>query len=379
VKILNVNALLDPVTGGGTAERTVQMSRALCDAGAECSIMTTDVGLTKESALLAIEGVRVTAYRCLLKRYYLPMASYREIKRKVESVDVVHLMGHWTLLNALVYLAVRAARKPYVVCPAGALRIYGRSRFLKQAYNWIVGQRLIRNASAWVAITADERIQFEAYGVKQDKVVVIPNGIDPADYSGEDAAEFREKHRLGESPFVLFLGRLNDIKGPDILLEAFCRGQGGWPDWHLVFAGPDGGLLSALKNRATACAARGRIHFIGYVGGTQKSSAYRAADLLAIPSRQEAMSIVVLESGILGTPVLLTDQCGFDEVARMGGGKVVPASADGVHAGLADLLADRRRLASMGGKLMSYVRDNYTWEIVIRKYLDLYKSLLTRA
>ena len=56
VKILNVNALLDPVTGGGTAERTVQMSRALRDAGTECSVMTTDVGLTKESTLLALDG-----------------------------------------------------------------------------------------------------------------------------------------------------------------------------------------------------------------------------------------------------------------------------------------------------------------------------------
>jgi glycosyltransferase involved in cell wall biosynthesis len=379
VKILNVNALLDPVTGGGTAERTVQMSRALRDAGAECSIMTTDVGLTKKSTLQALDGIRVTAYRCLLKRYYLPMASYRQIKRKVENVDVVHLMGHWTLLNALVYLAACAVRKPYVVCPAGALRIYGRSRFLKQAYNWIVGQRLIRNASAWVAITADERVQFEAYGVEHDKVVVIPNGIDPADSAGEDATAFREKHGLGDLPFVLFLGRLNDIKGPDILLDAFCRGQNRWPNWHLVFAGPDGGLLNVLKNRAAACVARDRIHFIGYVGGAEKSSAYRAADLLVIPSRQEAMSIVALESGILGTPVLLTDQCGFDEVARIGGGKVVPATVEGVQAGLAELLSDRQKLAYMGHKLMGYVRDSYTWEIVVRKYLDLYNRLLART
>jgi glycosyltransferase involved in cell wall biosynthesis len=121
------------------------------------------------------------------------------------------------------------------------------------------------------------------------------------------------------------------------------------------------------------------MHFIGYVGGADKSSAYRAADLLVIPSRQEAMSIVVLESGISGTPVLLTDQCGFDEVDRIGGGKVVPATVEGVQAGLVDLLSDRSKLAGMGGRLMDYVRDNYTWIVIVRKYLGLYDRLLAKT
>ena len=377
MKILNVNALLDPVTGGGTAERTVQMSRALRDAGAECSILTTDVGLTNGRAP-QLDGIRVTAYRCLIRRFYIPRARYAEIRRKVESSDIVHLMGHWTVLNALVYLGARATRKPYVVCPAGALRIYGRSKMLKKAYNWVVGRRVIWNASAWIAITEDERAQFEAYGIDPSKVSVIPNGINPADFPGEGAAEFRERHGLGYRPIVLFFGRLNFIKGPDILLEAFCRSLHGWPDWHLVFAGPDGGLLSALKDRAAECAAREHVHFIGYVGGREKSSAYYAADLLVIPSRQEAMSIVVLEAGICGTPVLLTDQCGFDEVDRIGGGKVVSATVEGVQAGLADMLSDRARLVAMGNELRNYVHDNYTWDVVVRKYLDLYNALLAK-
>jgi glycosyltransferase involved in cell wall biosynthesis len=287
-------------------------------------------------------------------------------------------MGHWTALNALVYFATMARKKPYVVCPAGALRIYGRSRILKIVYNLLVGERLIRNASAWIAITEDERIQFEAYGVGRDKVFVIPNGIDPESYPNEGAAGFREKHGIGNRPFILFVGRLNVIKGPDILLEAFCRGQHAWPEWHLVFAGPDGGMLSMLKSYAAKSSAHDQVHFIGYVGGAEKSAAYQAADLLVIPSRQEAMSIVVLESGISGTPALLTDQCGFDVVESIGGGKVVPATVEGVHAGLVEMLSDRANLADMGSRLRDYVRDNYTWDVVVRMYLDLYRKLFAR-
>ena len=378
MRVLNVNAMLDPVTGGGTAERTIQMSRALRDAGVDCSILTTNIGLSVENAL-GLGGVHVTAFRCLLQRYFIPLARYKTIKRVVESVDVVHLMGHWTVLNALIFMAARSMRKPYVVCPAGALMVYGRSKMLKRFYNWIVGRRIIRNASACIAITNDECAQFEAYGVRRDMVTIIPNGVNPADFPREGAAGFREKHSLGNRPFILFVGRLNAIKGPDILLEAFCHGQQLWLDWHLVFAGPDGGLLSSLKSHAANSTARDRIQFIGYVSGAEKSAAYQAADLLVIPSRHEAMSIVVLESGISSTPVLLTNQCGFDVVERVGGGKVVPATVEGIHAGLVEMLSDRAKLAVMGSSLRDYVRDNYTWVVIVRMYLDLYRMLIAKS
>lgn len=378
MRVLNVNDQLDPVTGGGTAERTVQISRALLEAGVECNIMTTDVGLTRKY-LPGLDSVRVISYRCLFKRFHIPRTRYADIKKNVESADMIHLMGHWSVLNALVYLAARTTRKPYVVCPAGALPIIGRSRFLKKIYNLIIGQRIIRNACAWVAITADERAQFEPYGIASNKITVIPNGVTPSDFVTSGVDEFIQKHHLAGNPFVLFLGRLNIIKGPDILLEAFCRGQKAWPDWHLVFAGPDDGLLSSLKCRAAESGIRDRVHFIGYVGGAEKSAAYQAADLLVIPSRHEAMSIVVLEAGISGTPVLLTDQCGFDVVERIGGGKVVPATIEGVQAGLVGLLSDRAILAVMGNRLRAHVRDHYTWDVIVRKYLNLYERFYTKA
>ena len=373
MKILNVNSQLDPVIGGGTAERTLQISLALKNEGVDCKILTTDIGF-ENGSLPRLEGLNVTAYQCLLKRFYIPRVSFASIKKEVEGVDVIHIMGHWSVLNALVYLVARRLKKPYVVCPAGALPIYGRSKTLKAIYNWVIGRRIIHDASAWVAITEDECAHFDAYGIDRKHVVVIPNGINPDDFSEADVQGFRKKHGLGNHPFILFLGRLNSIKGPDLLLEAFCRGQEKWTEWHLVFAGPDGGLLDSLKKSAVGS----RVHFVGYVGGEEKSSAYHSAQLLVIPSRQEAMSIVVLEAGISGVPVLLTDQCGFDAVGRNGGGAVTPATVEGLQNGLESLLNGKTSLELMGGKLKDYVKENYTWRIVIRKYMDLYAGLLHR-
>lgn len=377
MRVLNVNSILDPVTGGGTAERTLQMSRFMRKAGIDCRVLTTDIGLTAD-VVRSEEGLPITALPCLNRRFRIPWCTGRRIRQMVESADMVHLMDHWTILNALVYRAARQMGKPYVVCPAGALPIFGRSGVIKKAYNRLVGYDLIRNASGHVAITSLEACQFEPYGIDKARVTVIPNGVDCAAGDDRNDATFRKKFGLGEKPIILFLGRINSIKGPDLLLQAFLNAPELLRGYQLVFAGPDGGMLPTLKEMAAKAGAGERVRFLGYVGGTDKRWAYAAAEVVVIPSRQEAMSIVALEAGAAGTPVILTDQCGFDELAGSGGGMVVAATAEALTAGLQRMLNNRKELSAVGGRLKAYVEENFGWDRVVEKYMDLYGNLVMR-
>lgn len=374
MRILNVNATIDPVTGGGMAERTFQLSRFFAKQGVECALLTLDLGITHErSGKLA--QVAVTALRCVFPRYHVFPLPEPRIDELVDWADVVNLTGHWTLLNAVVYRSAQRVGKPYVVCPAGALPVYGRSRLLKISYNWIVGSRIIRDAGACVAIAGNEIAQFAEYGVPAGNVTIIPNGIDPEEFAHPDPGAFRARFGLPHAPLILFMGRLNPIKGPDMLLQAFVDARLAHQGYHLVFAGSDGGLLDPLKAGAARAGVEENVHFIGHVGAPDKAGAYCASDLLVIPSRQEAMSIVVLEAGACDRPVLITDRCGFDEVERIGGGRVVPASSDGIKSGLLGLLNDAAGLPSMGQRLGEFVRRNFLWEFACKRYLDLFSTL----
>ena len=375
MKILNVSNTIDPVSGGGEAERSFQMSKFLAQSGADCNVLTIDTGLSADRKSFLGEG-RVFALPCLFRRFYVPRFSFSQINALVKETDLIHLMGHWTVLNALVYLFIRKHNKPYVVCPAGALPIFGRSKLFKKMYNFVVGNKIVRNASMCIAVTVDETASFVAYGVKQNKILVIPNGIAETDFLAANDASFREKFELGARSFILFVGRLNLIKGPDLLLKAFCEIKNKFPEIDLVFVGPDGGMLSELKNIVKSENLETRVHFLGYLGGDDKSHAYHAAKFLAIPSRQEAMSIVVLESGVCGTPVLLTDQCGFDQVADVDVGWVVPATIQGIKDGLNEVLSDQRSLELAALKIKQYVQENYSWEAIIQEYWRLYSNML---
>jgi glycosyltransferase involved in cell wall biosynthesis len=174
------------------------------------------------------------------------------------------------------------------------------------------------------------------------------------------------------------MGRLNIIKGPDILLKAFCccSQHEKLKSYHLVFAGSDEGMLKELKRMVSESGLSEKVHFTGHISGDEKSDAYHAADFLVIPSRQEAMSIVALEAGASGTPVLLTDVCGFDEVASMGGGKVVTASVEGIAAGLREMVRQPENLHKMGERLQSLVQGKYTWTSVVQQILRLHEHIL---
>jgi glycosyltransferase involved in cell wall biosynthesis len=374
ISVLNVNMSIDPVTSGGTGERTLQMSKALAKAGTTCTVLTLDIGdLSEISKNLLASNVSLEKLACWSRRFYVPSLNLYKIFKIVKKADIVHLMGHWTILNAVVYLAVRICRRPYVVCPAGALPLFGRSQKFKKIYNFIIGRKIIKNASAFIAITTDEKSQFLPYGVSPEQIQVVNNGINPDDFISHNVSGVRTCYGLGDRPFILFVGRLNSIKGPDLLLEAYMQLGDQLRDYDLVFVGPDGGMKQHLVESSKRAGFEGRIHFIGYLGGVDKSDIYHAAEFLVIPSRQEAMSIVVLEAGICKTAVLLTKECGFDEVADVGGGIVVEADVDSLKAGLLEMTR-YNDLKIKGELLFKFVNENYTWADVGKKLENVLRN-----
>jgi glycosyltransferase involved in cell wall biosynthesis len=375
MKILNVNSSLSFKTGGGTAERTFQMSRFLALEGVDCTVLTIDSGLD-QARIEALKPAGLTALPLLWQRFHVPRIRWCTVKTLVDEADIVHLMGHWGVLNAVVYLALRRARKPYVVCPAGALPIFGRSKLLKHLYNLLVGKAIIRNAAGWIAVTDSELAQFEDYGVSSAQITVIPNGVCQEDFPSADTAQFRRESKLPDSPFILFMGRLSPIKGPDLLLQAFALVRHRIPDYHLAFAGPDEGMRAGLEETARQAGIADRVHFLGFVGGNDKAAAYQAASLLVVPSRQEAMSIVVLEAGICRAPVILTDQCGFSEITAIDPGLETPATAQGIAEGLVHLLNTPGLPERVASNLHDLVLRKYTWHNIVRRYLDLYHTIL---
>ena len=381
MNILNVNSTIGAELGGGTAERTYQLSKYLAEMpNITCEILVHDIDLHPQR-VAACMPANVISISTIWKRFYVPMPEIRKISLAIRSADVIHMMGHWTILNAIVYFLARHYKKPYVFCPAGALPLFGRSLILKRVYNFIIGHAIVKNAALHIAITKKEIIDFLAYRVDLSKIEIIPNGVN-LDFNVEAKTLLSKANLLGQfnlAPtlkYILFMGRLNAIKGPDILLEAFAQVKKEIPDLDLIYCGPDGGLGNRLVKLSNQLGIEDSVHFIGYVDGDIKAAFYRYAELLVVPSRQEAMSIVALEAGVHKRPALVSVECGLSEIRHIHELLEVPADVVYLRDSLLYLISHPEMLNQLGFAWHKYVIKNYAWDILAQTHLNLFAGLI---
>ena len=370
-----INNLIDPVTGGGSVNRTLHVAEAIIKyCGNECVILSTDKGLDKNIEFKKELNIELLA--CLNERFSIPLFSWRRLNDIVSEADIIHMMSHWTLINAVIYILAKFHKKPYTFCAAGTLHNFGRYTLIKRIYNFIVGKGIIKNASRCIAITELERNDFLEFGVAEKMINIIPNGVDGDEFfPNYDASNiFRKRFSLNDISYILYMGRLHIIKGPDLLLKAYLKLLGDFPELHLVFAGPDAGFGNQLIEDVQKHSIENKVHFLGYIRGDDKVGAYTGAKLLAVPSRREAMSIVALEAGACGTPVILTTACGFDEVKNVGC-KVVQPLTDELYSGMKSMLSSSNALEAVGNNLRSLILQKYTWKKTAEKYLSIADSI----
>jgi len=374
MKILNVIPILNPKFGGGVAERTIQLSHHLAKNGEDVGILTLDYGLD-EDTLKQLKNVEIINLPIFLRRFGMPLPNLCKIYYAIKNCDVIHFSGHWGILIAVVFIMNLFHKIPYVMCPAGSLKIYGRSKILKNIYNTFIGYKMVKSASLCIAVVEDEIIHFKEYGVFEDKINILPNGIDMSPPCLDKVTSF-EDHFGISNKFILFMGRLNKIKGVDILVDSYCAINSKLPiEQDLVIAGIDEGMKHNLMKKIHNSGLSGRVHFLGFVSGLQKQQALSAADVLIIPSRSEAMSIVVLEAAVHETPVICTDQCGLDQFGQEGCLSIVTASVDGITGGINNFIISRNNI-DQGVRLKKYVSENFEWSVIVSRYIDMYKKIL---
>jgi glycosyltransferase involved in cell wall biosynthesis len=122
-------------------------------------------------------------------------------------------------------------------------------------------------------------------------------------------AFYRRLPALRNRGFLLFLARLHEKKGCDLLLQAFARTAASVPEVDLVIAGPDhAGMQARLQHLAEKLGIASRVHWPGLVVGNVKWGAIRACEAFVLPSHQENFGIAVVEALAVGRPVLISNQ-----------------------------------------------------------------------
>lgn len=379
MNILHVINAYSPIFGCGPADRCQKMAAALTKLGHKVSIFTTDHSWDTQFAQNT-PGVEILAFPFHGGRFCYSPSMAGVFSKRIREFDVVHLMNHWTYQNIVAYREVQRYGVPYVFSAMGALPIVYRSFVIKRIYMKLYGNRIIRDAKALVGITRMECDQYRAFPGTDRKIYYVPNAIDADEYKYlPKAGIFRNAYGIShEKQIILFLGRLDHIKGPDILLTGFYRENHRLPNTLLVFAGPDYGMENELKTLAKSARLEDRVIFCGPLTGKIKRAAYTEADVFVVPSRQENMSIVAVEACACGTPVVITESCDFNEIEEFGAGLVVSGDCKSIINGVIEILSNPNIKREMGNNAKKMVHKMFTWERVGKKMVEVLKEVVQK-
>ena len=251
-------------------------------------------------------------------------------------------------------------------------------------------ERVIADADRLVAATPAEAAQLVGlYRADAERIRVVPPGVDHDLFSPRPRAEARERLHLVGVRLLLFVGRLQPHKGPDVavrtLAEALARDPRGTRDVVLaVVGGPSGSGQGAevarLMDLASALGVGERVMFFPPQPQSRLADFYSASEAVLVPSRSESFGLVALEAQACGTPVVAAAVGGLRYVVEDGAtGFLVEGHDPGDHADrVLSLLGDPASADAMGRRAAER-SVRFSWDATAGGMLDVYREVVSHA
>jgi D-inositol-3-phosphate glycosyltransferase len=252
----------------------------------------------------------------------------------------------------------------------------------------LVGEdRIAAEADRLIASTADEAHQLRSrYGARADQVVTVPPGVDLELFRMADASAART--RLGVPPdavLLLFVGRIQPLKAPDVLLRAVPPLLERMPELRrrlqvAIVGGPSGTGLDrpeSLHKLAAALGIADLVRFEPPARANRLADWYRAADVTVVPSHSESFGLVALESQACGTPVVAAAVGGLTTAVRDGeSGLLVDSHRPADFAAALERLVTAPGLrARMAGAARRHA-ERFAWQRTAEGLLVAYRGAL---
>ena len=378
MRFLHIMPSADP-HGGGPIEGVKQRGLQLQKMGHSVEVVTLD---DPSSPGVQNHPLKVHALGPTGGRYGYNPRLVPWLMANARGYDLLVINGMWQYHAFGAWRALRRLKVPYVVFTHGMLDPWFKHTYpLKHLKKWLywpwADYRVLRDAAAVLFTTEEERLlarqSFWLYKARE-KVVAYGTRTPPANRT-ELAAMFLEKHpQLRGKRLLLFLSRIQEKKGCDLLVAAFAQLASHYPDVDLVMAGPDQtGWMATLKQQAEQLGVAARIHWPGMLQGDAKWGAFYASEAFVLPSHQENFGIAVAEALGCGLPVLISNKVNiWREVQGAAAGLVAEDDLAGTVQNLQAWLCmptnQRQHMAVQAQKLFA---EHFTVEAMANSLLTL--------
>ena len=390
MKILQLTPIFARSKFNGVKAVAYNLSKALVKKGHEVTVYTTDVDagssrLRDIQETTNMDGINVRYFKnvsnllAFKHRLFLPIGIVSAIKNEVGSFDIIHSHDFRSFHNIIVHHYAKKYKIHYVVDAHGSTprtSVKGKIKWLlRWLFDVIFGYRILRDASRCIAETKVGINEYKELGVKPDNLVSITPPFSIEEFSQRPPSGiFRRKYNIKEKHIILFLGRINLIKGIDFLVESFYELIQDKNDVILVIVGPDDGYKSTLEKLIDKLNLIDKVLFTGFLSGDDKLSALVDADMLVQTSRYEQGTGVPFEAVLCNTPIIVSKNTGSSEnVSRIDAGYLVEfGNKKELKNTMQKILDDPTEAMIKTQKAKEYIITNLSMEKNVENYEKLY-------
>ncbi len=292
----------------------------------------------------------------------------KAIEEEIENFkpDVIHTQHIWIISGLLKNYGI-----PYIITSHGAEFItYGRTHKFDQ-----FGIDAVEGCKKIITISKDNEEEIvKKFPMAKDKLLFVRSGYNPKEFYITDFDKKEVLQSIGINKefekIVLFVGRISQMKGLDVLVKAAKLYEK--ENVATLIAG-DGNYKESLKQQINDLNLK-NIFFLGNRPHNELNKLYNIADVLALPSRKEALPLVAIESLACGTPAVVTDKTGMEDIITKDVGLTFEMDNE-------QMLADRinsvlnKKVVFNSQELVNYAKNNYLQENQMRIILKLYEEI----
>jgi len=300
-----------------------------------------------------------------------------------DNFDIIHIHDARSFQGICTYLWDKIKQVPYVFQPHGSFLLsipepYGL-KMLKIYLDKLVSSKIVKNASKIIALSSFEAEQYKRMGVPEEKIAIIPNGIDLSEYAElPPKGSFKKKFNIPEDKkIILYLGRIHKAKGIGLLIRAYAHLKNEMKDGNtiLVIAGPDDEYLSEARNLANSLGLYNSVMFTGFISNEDKLKALVDTEVFVTPSFY-GFPMTFLEACAVGTPIVTTSLGDTLEWIDGNAGYIAQPTPSDLAEAIYRIISDNRLRRRFSKNCIEIVKSEFSIEKVVERLEKVYEEVV---
>lgn len=387
MNILHVVTYFAPCfSAGGVVNAAYEIAKTQVENGHDVCVYTTDS--CQERIKLEnnynedIDGIKVFYFRNISNSVKtkltidMPISLIRYLKKTINNFDIIHLHEHRHSLAIATHRYAKKNNIPYVLQAHGSVLPFFQKEKMKEIFDKVWGFDILHDASKVFALTEVEKEQYLKMGIKQEDIEIVPLGINLEDYTDfPEKGKFKSRLNIDENDkLILFLGRIHEIKGLDLLIKSFNQISN--DNIKLAIVGGDYGFKGEVEKLINEFDLNEKVIFPGVLTGSDKIEALIDCDIFVMPSRYESFTTSGLEAMACSKPLILTKNNHIHTWVKDSVGLVCEFDTDDLSNCIEKLLNNEKLSEEFGKTGRKLIEEKYNWNKVSKQIESIYENCI---